>query len=406
MTAAAPPVTGAASADTPTPAAGAPRPRRRRGIAGWIVIGVVLLLVGGAGAALAGLSQWVARDALDPESAGPAGTRALVGVLREHGVEVIVVRDRSSAQKALLAADATLVLPDTPALSDAGVENLATAAEDVVLIDPRSRTLRLLLPGSSPAGYGSGDVVDPGCDLADAQRAGPILPGAVASTTGDALACYPSGDGYGLLVQDDGAHRVSAVDARSLFTNESLAENGNAALAINLMGRHPQLVWYMPGVGDTDLATKEPSLGQLTPPWVSPVIVLLLFSAVAAAIWRGRRFGPLVPERLPVTVRVSETTEGRARLYARSRDAVHAADQLRLSALVRLSRLLGLGPAASATEIADAAADRLGWDRRAVRGILIEELPRDDAQLVALRDRLSHLEGAVRQAVRPERNAP
>ena len=90
--------------------------------------------------------------------------------------------------------------------------------------------------------------------------------------------------------------------------------------------------------------------------------------------------------------------------HAMARDAVHAADQLRLSALVRLSRLLGLGPAASATEIADAAADRLGWDRRAVRGILIEELPRDDAQLVALRDRLSHLEGAVREAVRPERN--
>ena len=393
----------AAVAPAPPEAAAAGRPQRP-GMAAWIVIGLVLLLVGGVGAALAGLSQWVARDALDPESAGPAGTRALVEVLREHGVGVVVARDRSSAQEALLGADATLVLPDTPALSDRGVENLSAAAEDVVLIDPRSRTLRLLLPGSRPAGYGSGEVVDPACDLPDAERAGAILPGAVASTTGEALACYPSGDGFGLLVQDDGSRRVSAVDGRTLFANESLAENGNAALAINLMGRHPHLVWYMPGVGDTDLATKDPSLGQLTPPWVSPVIVLLLFSAVAAAIWRGRRFGPLVPERLPVTVRVSETTEGRARLYARSRDAVHAADQLRLSALVRLFRLLGLGPAASATEIADAAADRLGWDRRAVRGVLIEELPRDDAQLVALRDRISHLEGAVREAVRPERN--
>ena len=171
------------------------------------------------------------------------------------------------------------------------------------------------------------------------------------------------------------------------------------------MGRHPLVVWYVPGPGDTDL-TGDPTLGELTPPWVSPVIVLLLVAGIVAGVWRGRRFGPLVPERLPVTVRASETTEGRARLYARSRDAVHALDQLRISALGRLSRLLGLGPAASAGEIADAAADRLGWDRRAVRGILIDELPANDADLVALRDRLRHLEEAVRQAVRPERNAP
>ena len=56
-----------------------------------------------------------------------------------------------------------------------------------------------------------------------------------------------------------------------------------------------------------------------------PVIVLLLTAGLAAAIWRGRRFGPLVPERLPVTVRAAETTEGRARLYAHARDAVYSA---------------------------------------------------------------------------------
>ena len=69
--------------------------------------------------------------------------------------------------------------------------------------------------------------------------------------------------------------------------------------------------------------------------------------------------------------------------------------------------MLGLGPAATAAEIADAAAARTGLDRGAVRGILIDELPRTDADLVALRDRrLRHLEEAV-HAGRPhrERNA-
>src|SRR5690606_10163416 len=111
---------------------------------------------------------------------------------------------------------------------------------------------------------------------------------------------------------------------------------------------------------------------------------LLLVAGAAAAIWRGRRFGPLVAERLPVTVRASETTEGRARLYAQSRDAVHAADQLRLGALARIGQLMGLGPAASATDIADAAAARAGVDRGSARRLLLDDIPAGDADLVAL----------------------
>jgi hypothetical protein len=122
---------------------------------------------------------------------------------------------------------------------------------------------------------------------------------------------------------------------------------------------------------------------------------------VAAGIWRGRRFGPLVAERLPVTVRASETTEGRARLYARSRDALHAADRLRIGGLRRVARTLGLGPGASAIEISDAAAERLGWDSAVVRAILIDEVPATDAELVDLHDRLQILERAAREAVRP-----
>ena len=103
-------------------------------------------------------------------------------------------------------------------------------------------------------------------------------------------------------------------------------------------------------------------------------------------------------------MRAGETTEGRARLYAHARDALHAADQLRIGTLGRLGRVLGLGPAASAEEIADAAAARTGIDRGAVRGILIDDIPQTDADLVALDDRLRALEKAVQAAVRPERN--
>ncbi len=384
-------------------------PTRGRRIAGWIVIAVILLLVGGVGATLSEIGRWAERDALDPDSAGPDGTRALVEILRGQGIEVIVSRDRQSAARELTGRTATLILPDAPALSDDAVRALTSAAADVVLVEPRSRTLDLLLPGASAAGVAPDFAVQPTCDAPEALRAGAVSPGTVYAP-GDATgveACYPAGEGFGLLMGPaDGASTggVAAVDGRTLFTNEHLAENGNAALALNLMGRHPVAVWYVPGLTDTDLEDGDPSLGELTPPWVSPVIVLLLVAGIAAAVWRGRRFGPLVAERLPVSVRASETTEGRARLYAQSRDALHAADQLRVAALGRVGRALGLGPAATAGEIADAAAARTGLDRAAVRGILVDDIPRGDADLGALDARIRHLEDAVHAAVRPERN--
>ena len=379
-------------------------PSRRRRVAAWIAIGVALLIVGGIGGAISAANQWAARDSLDPDSAGPAGTRALAEVLRTHGVEVEVTRSRADALAALEGGSATLVLPDAPALSDDAVSQLADAAADVVLIEPRSRTLDLLLAGSAAAGFASGDAVAPACDLPEAERAGAVAPGALYAAGSGTSACYPVDEGFGLLVQDDGDRRISAVDGSVLFTNEHLADEGNAALAANLMGRHPLVVWYVPSAGDTDLTDTDPSLGELTPPWVSPVIVLLLVAGVAAGIWRGRRFGPLVAERLPVTVRASETTEGRARLYAKARDPLHAADRLRIGTLRRLAALLGLGAHADAGDVADAAAGRLGADRATVRGILLDDIPRSDADLVALSTRLRDLEEAVHAAVRPERS--
>ncbi|WP_082569260.1 DUF4350 domain-containing protein [Microbacterium sp. Root180] len=379
-------------------------PVRRRHVGTWVAIGVAVLVVGAVGAALAASSQWMERDALDPESAGPSGTRALARILDDHGVEVRIARDHQEVA-ALLAGDAdTLVLPDTPSLTDERLRELVDLASDVVLIEPRSRTLDLLFPNAAMAGSAPSAVVSPACDLGDAERAGGIAPGALFTAPGDVTACYPVDGAHALLTALDGDRRSTAVDGTVLFTNEHLAENGNAALGMNLMGRHPLVVWYQPGLGDTDLADTDFTLGELTPPWVSPVIVLLLVAGVAAGIWRGRRFGPLVAERLPVTVRAAETTEGRARLYAQSRDALHAADQLRIGTLERLARLLGLGAGASAQEITDAAAARAGLDRGAARRTLLDEVPATDADLVDLSQRLRQLEDAVHARVRPERN--
>ncbi|MCR2818100.1 DUF4350 domain-containing protein [Microbacterium sp. zg.Y1090] len=381
----------------------APASATRRRAGAWALIAAAILAIGAGSAAMLAAGEWTERDALDPASVGPTGTRALAEVLRGQGVEVTVARDRTTAERALAAGGATLVITDTAPLDDATLRDIAGAAADVVLVDPRSRDLRLLL-GAQSAGVGDGADAEPGCALPDAERSGTIVPGAVFTAPSGVTACYPSGDGYGLLLAETDAGRIVALDARELFSNAGLAEDGNAALAAHLLGRNDEVVWYLPALGDGALPDTAPSLGELTPDWVTPAIVVLLASASAAMLWRGRRFGPLVAETLPVTVRASETTEGRARLYARARDAVHAADQLRMGTLDRLARTLGLGPAAAAPEIADAAAARLGIDRARVRGILMDDLPADDGELVALADALENLETAVRDAVRPERN--
>jgi hypothetical protein len=381
------------------PPADGTRAGRAPRVAAWVAIGVGLVLAGLLGAVLFGAQPWAKKAPLDAESAAPTGARALVQILEQHGVQVEVVRDRQSALDALRRTPSTLAVPDSPYLSDAALRELVDTAADAVVIQPRARSLRLLFEGSTPAGFASA-ALPPACDLATARRAGTISAAALAKPGADVAACYPGDGGAALLQVTRASGPLSALDGGSLLSNEHLAENGNAALGIGLLGTRTTLVWYTPSIADSDLSA-APTLGSLTPEWVSPVIVLLLAAGVAAGVWRGRRFGPLVAENLPVTVRVGETAEGRARLYSRAHDAAHALDQLRHGAVARIARLLGLAPAAAPHDVADAAAARLGADRAMVRAILVDSVPRSDRDLAQIAGDLHDLEAAVRAAVRP-----
>lgn len=366
-------------------------PVQRRAVGTWVLIGLGLLVAGAAVAVISSIAQLPAQGLLDPEAAGPDGSRAVVHILQDQGVTVDVARSRDEAATA--GTGATLVIADATVLDDDALVALTSAAADVVLLDPRARDLRLLLDGAAPRGVGAG-LADPACPLPDAQRAGAVSPGTVFAATDGVTACYRSGDGHGLLVRDTDAGRIAAVDGTVLFTNDRLADDGNAALALNLMGRHAHVVWYLPDPL-ADGGDGPASLGDLTPDWVTPALVLLAVAAIVAAVWRGRRFGPLVAETLPVTVRAAETTAGRARLYARSGDPGHAADVLRVAALRRLARTLGLRPSASVPQICDAVAARLGADPRAIADVLVERVPATDRELVELADRLHEIETAV-----------
>ncbi|MEO6116297.1 MAG: hypothetical protein ABIP33_07930, partial [Pseudolysinimonas sp.] len=177
--------------------------------------------------------------------------------------------------------------------------------------------------------------------------------------------------------------------------NGTIATKGNAALALNLLGAHHTLIWYISTYADLQQQGPAQTLGDLTPGWVTPLLLLLSLVGVAAAVWRGRRFGPIVVENLPVVVRASETMEGRARLYSRARARLRALDSLRIGTVERLARAVGLPRTATVGEVADAVAALTGRDRAEVANLLLDAVPGGDSELVRLSDDLLTLEAEV-----------
>lgn len=383
-----------ARATTPTLRAHA----RRRRI--WLVFAAVLLLGGAALILLRGFGGIDVQQlgAADPS---PAGAKAVVEVLRDQGVEVVVANSLERATNS--ARGATVLVHDELGLLDqTAYDELTGTAARLVVVAPDFAALQALAPGVRHAGAAAGPIDDVSCDVPAAERAAALSDGqrlftidreAVAAGFGG---CFADDAAYAVVDREatGGTAGLSLVGSTVVFENATVDEAGNAALALGLTGAEPRLVWYLPGLADA--GDTAPTLGELTPGWVSPVIVLAGIVTLAAGIWRGRRLGRLVVEDLPVTVPAGETTDGRARLYAASSDRTHALDQLRIGTLRRLARALGLPRAATADEIAAGTADALGEPPAEVRRVLLGETPSDDRSLVELAGALGDLEDRLR----------
>ncbi len=385
-----------------------PRQVARRSV-GWIALGLVALLVAAIGLlATSGPGSDIPLDSANP---APAGAKAVVEVLRQQGVDVIPASTLDSVGAAASRDSTVLVFDPNGYLDSTGFSDLRSLASTLVVVEPDFAALQALLPSVHAAGAAtkSGPLAA-ACTVPAATRAGSIEPTAKSPTlrvTGDAsdtrpVGCFPTGsDTYALVSSSGNGSTVHLLGSGSVVDNEGVVRQGNAALALNLLGEHHTLIWYLPSLRDVS-ATGPPDLGALTPGWVTPLMLLLIVVFVAAAIWRGRRFGPLVVENLPVVVRSGETMEGRARLYQRSSARLRAIDSLRIGAISRIAAAIGLPSTADTGEVSDAVAALTASDRAAVRATLVDVRPRTDAELVALSDRLEQLETAVQNAVNPE----
>jgi hypothetical protein len=379
--------------DAPTSTAErAPRGRRSRSLLGWAI--VVALVLGGVFVAIqVGVRMPDQRGSLDPESVGDSGAMAIARILEDNGVEVSVFRSRNEA-RAALDDDATLVMANPYTLSDDGISELIEPAQRVVFLSSSTHLLTLLRIGENATPDSTPVPAD--CDAPEFADVGTIRPDRLFTPADGVEGCFGAGDAAAVLIDETDGKTHAVVEGARLFSNAYLAEDGNAALGLALLGQTDRVVWYVPSFDDTDIEGEtDDTLGSLTPGWVTPAILLLMIAGVAAALWRGQRFGPLVAETLPVTVRASETMHGRARLTAKAGDAAHAAEAIRDGSRRRLARRLGLAVTAGAEEVADAAADRLRIPRGSLHDLLGGATPSDDPSLIDLARRLQELESAV-----------
>ena len=363
----------------------------------WVLLGLVIVI------GVATLSTYLTAPRpggpMDPESTSPEGARALVTILREHGVDVITAGDIASVEKAARP-DTLLVVAQTFYLFDDDVlRRLAALPGDRLLVAPVSRTREALAPEIRLGGTTTFGDSKPDCDLREAKRAGEVQfglgDGYEAAGDVPVTRCY--GGALVRYTHDDRV--VTVVSAADFMTNAGLLKQGNAALAMNLAGSHPRIIWYAPqhseGGGESGGGA---GITDFIPDQAGWVVLQLSLVVALLALWKGRRIGPLVAEQLPVVVRASETVEGRGRLYRSRRARDRAAEALRTAALQRMMPRIGLGHDAEAPAVVMAVAERCGLSPQAVAHLLFGPPPANDSDLVNLAHELDNIERQVAQS--------
>ncbi|MFJ5076209.1 DUF4350 domain-containing protein [Streptomyces sp. NPDC088553] len=370
---------------------------------------LALILIGGL--ALATLRSSDAHGSLDPRSADPNGSRAVAELLRSHGIELTLV---TTLDEATAATDPdTTLLVTTPDLLTRSQQStlrrsMTNSTGRTVLVGAGLPSLDTLAPGVTSSTSTPVENRTPSCTLAEATRAGSADLGGeryltTPGTTADS--CYLS-DGLATLLRLPGQNSTDTVllGSPDILYNKRLDQQGNASLALQLLGSRPHLVWYLPSLTDASATADAPDDGttgnflSLIPSgWLWGTFQLAI-AALLAAIWRARRLGPLVTERLPVALRASETTEGRARLYRKANARDRAASVLRTATRTRIAPLLGVPvqDAHSADRLLPALSARLPDTTADPQHLLFGPAPADDATLIRLSDQLDALEREVR----------
>ncbi|MDP9027477.1 MAG: DUF4350 domain-containing protein, partial [Actinomycetota bacterium] len=249
---------------------------RRRAV--WIVV-IAIVVLAAVALVIIQSSANASAARLDPTNPGPGGSRALAQVLEQHGVTVVPT-DSLEATRAKVRdpSDTTILVFDPNALMTPEQRTaLLGFGTDVVAVEPGLLALTEIAPGVDLAGQRS-STYSSDCDVAAVQKAGTVtgsgLGYRIDSLDTQTTACFTSKGVSGLVQQRDKSRSITVLGLGSTLENGTIAGRGDAALALNLLGSHHTLVWYIAGFADLQGGSGK-TLAELTPNWVTPLLVLL-----------------------------------------------------------------------------------------------------------------------------------
>jgi hypothetical protein len=353
----------------------------RRGIVQGVVLAAMLVV-----AALIAVPQ-------PTDESGPGGTLALERFLQRMGLEVRSEQEPPDR--------GTYVLLRDLRTEEQAERLLSWVVEGGRLVVAEPGSSLLAEAGLQPRqsiGSSRPEVLHPACvapEIAgvEALAVAPDDAGFSGLPT-RAIGCFP-GDDHDpfLVVVPRGSGTIIGLGGVSPLTNEFLRTEGNAALALRLVGSGGPVV-FGPPVPSGFGAGK--GLWASLPSRAKGAAVVLVLAAGLFAVSRGRRLGRPVQEEPLVVVPASQLAQAAANLYRNAGAAGHAGALLRRAAAWRLAGRFGLRgadpEAVGRVLVADGMRDALD--------VLDRPDPRDDDELVALGRDVARVEAAAGRDLR------
>lgn len=337
---------------------------------------------------------------LDPRSTEPNGLAGLVDLLGQLDVEVTIDHEVPTDPAT------TVFLPVDQLSTEHRDEVRAFAhAGGTLVVAGAGALAHDLTPAHAPLSdmFGS-TTFGPSCEELPQVRAVRHSDWQAMEVPDDATACFPSpaDDGTAWLVSvPHGEGRIIALGSGAPFTNQLLDEDDNAVLAVSLLGPAPGdevVVIPRPEVGEGDTPLLE-----LVPDGVWRGVWLLVAAVVVAALWRGRRLGAPVEERLPPVLPSAELARSVGHLFQRVGDRDAAARRLRSQLRRELRQQLGAAPTLPSAELAELTASRTAVALDDAHLALVDTPVADDRALTDLAAAVARVRHDARRSPdRPE----
>lgn len=366
----------------------------------WLIVGLVAIIIL---SVVFGYEKEF--NPLDPRSAQPNGTRALVKVLKDQGVDVDLVFRAEDLPE--VDENTTVLVSKSPNFDDTVDE----AIPDFVKQSGRAvflnvSNLQMLgietYPDWVPRDFNT-PAIDENCSDFFGQ-AREITPGQLVFTSSTEYVppplrtCFKTEDAYsvGIWPRTDAHPDYVWVLSEDMFTNQQITSHHNAAAALSLLGNNPHLVWFYPDPTGALIDPAEWGVWSILPRWTYSVGLLLILTTLAFMFWRGRRFGPLAYEKLPVTVKSSETVVSHGHLVHQTKDTGWAIKSLQRQAQRKIRKALLLPDEMREETFVSTVAQRVGRSDQEIYNLLFAPFTGNENQMVK---RAKELDALIEEVV-------